>query len=632
MKRTTIIKNIICYVLTIAVIVLSIITTIQEPVRVYADSAHEYEPEKFDPGDGTKEGIRAGLFNSMKYLRECIKAKGEYDEKTVIQKTWQMTNSMRTFYDNRYPFDLSSDHWDGPDEDKEGPHIGDVLHQLAFKDGCDGYDGVYEAQMDDVNFAEFLTVLSQSKCAEVGDNSEGFLWGTNNYNDFEKFMIDEKKCVRWLYEVEVEWDPWYYGEERDEYGNVTKVVTRYGSEVGYGRYDNDISAAPQPKGEPPEYLTIEGVECEYKEFKMVINVKPYGLRELYRIAFPEYGSAPAEAFKLEQPDFYMHDNDYMLDYTERVVRIYQRYYEIITKRKITDYRSGYERGEKIIEEENQHDALGPSAYEKRSKLSPIWKDISLPGHPGAYEWLAERDQASTGRSGWYYILETYNESLDKNSWAGDYLAERYEDEDDLPPDINLEDYLKWLEEQGIDAESLLKIPRFFQSDSAWKNFILGYAKVEKPPGSGNYVTVEKTIGSSGCGFTSMAMIAAFMTGKNINPATIGSMFKNFYTPGKGAQHSLFPAVAQHYGFQCKTMGLDAVSIAQQLQQGHPVLVSFKGDGYYTSGGHLCVITGVDKNGDFIVNDPNSNNQKKYGNVYKKEDILAHTKNVWSFSK
>lgn len=183
------------------------------------------------------------------------------------------------------------------------------------------------------------------------------------------------------------------------------------------------------------------------------------------------------------------------------------------------------------------------------------------------------------------------------------------------------DFLAWLE--GLDADTIaLEILKFYQSDGRWKDFVLGDGDVGL-----------RTIGSSGCGFTSMAMIASFYAGTTITPDEIGSMFKSYYAYNVGASHSLPSAVAKQFGFSCggQTTGFDPIAAAEQIKAGNPVLVDFSA-GKYTSGGHYSVITGVTADGNFIVNDTNSNNYKKYGNEYSASDLVANVKLSWTFGK
>lgn len=119
-----------------------------------------------------------------------------------------------------------------------------------------------------------------------------------------------------------------------------------------------------------------------------------------------------------------------------------------------------------------------------------------------------------------------------------------------------------------------------------------------------------TVSKSGCGPTSMAMITSYMTGKAVYPDEIASAYGKYYVKGKGSSHQLFYAVAKDYGYKCKSLDVNAQVIINELNKGHPVIVTV-GKGDFTSQAHVMVIRGVTEDGCFLLNDSNANNYKKY---------------------
>ena len=139
-----------------------------------------------------------------------------------------------------------------------------------------------------------------------------------------------------------------------------------------------------------------------------------------------------------------------------------------------------------------------------------------------------------------------------------------------------------------------------------------------------------TIGRSGCGFCSMAMVASYLTGDaSITPVTLtkiyadGYAYNTYYGDG-GMQHSFPPKVAEDYGFSCKLTS-DINEVVSALKNGS-VAVSSQGPGIFTSSGHIITLAGVDSNGNIIVNNPS-------GSVasYSASQVDASAAKYWIFS-
>lgn len=525
-------------------------------------------------GDGTGEdaGIRGSLHAALcKHCRNIIANLEDYKGK-VRNKKYDHKRSLESFYENQWPYDLATADFT--------PKIGNVFWVQAEADIEKSYDE-YHARYNDVNYAEILSIFGMSADAPQGAQY-GLHWGEINYNDFMEYLKKEE-CYKYMYELGLKWVPIYEGE---------KVIPRYDEEGNwlYNDYETiehdggDYSSAEDCDANAPETIIVDGITCTFTSYYVKVTVKPFGLRELFAMAFntTEFYAASQQ----KHVDFDQHTNIDILDYQERVTRLYQR-----------DYK-------RVIAGE-EYDALGPTFKEPRSKYSSIYNELIND------DWLQKREQAGTGRSAWYYIEETFNDELG--------IIE-YENE---LPNIDDEEYKKWIEELGIDADILLEIIKFLQGDEPWGSYRL-YDKDG----------IIKTIASSGCGFTSMAMIASYFTGKTITPDQIGEQFKSYYVPNEGMSHALPDAVAKAFGFKTDingASGFDAKTVIEELQAGHPVLVSFH-NGKFTKGGHLTVIVGVTEDGDFIVNDPSGNNNKNYGNVYSAEDMKDNVAHYWSFEE
>ena len=119
----------------------------------------------------------------------------------------------------------------------------------------------------------------------------------------------------------------------------------------------------------------------------------------------------------------------------------------------------------------------------------------------------------------------------------------------------------------------MQIPHYLQTD---------YPSI--PYGGGS-------IASSGCGPTSFAMIASYLTGSTITPVDAVAWCGNaYYAPGAGTYWSYFQAASEHFGCGTVTQTTDANAVLQALSQGCPV-ISSQGPGLFTSGGHFIVLRG-----------------------------------------
>lgn len=160
----------------------------------------------------------------------------------------------------------------------------------------------------------------------------------------------------------------------------------------------------------------------------------------------------------------------------------------------------------------------------------------------------------------------------------------------------------------------MQIPHYLQTD---------YSSI--PYGGGS-------IASSGCGPTSFAMIASYLTGSTITPADAVAWCGNaYYAPGAGTYWSYFQAASDHFGCGTITQTTDPNAVLQALSQGCPV-ISSQGPGLFTSGGHFIVLRGVTSSGKVLVNDPNDNDQKNYINreFDMMSEIHATSKQYWIF--
>lgn len=142
---------------------------------------------------------------------------------------------------------------------------------------------------------------------------------------------------------------------------------------------------------------------------------------------------------------------------------------------------------------------------------------------------------------------------------------------------------------------LNNVPLFKQGDPRWGS--LAY----NPPGVSG-----RTIRSSGCGPTSVAMVLSFY-GKNITPdvAAKYSLAHGYRVEG-GTSGALACAMAKEYGLQCEDIGQNFNQAWSILKNGQPLILSVKGPSRFTSVGHFLVLTGMQGN-TIYVNDSGGRN-------------------------
>ncbi|CEI74267.1 C39 family peptidase [Romboutsia hominis] len=160
-----------------------------------------------------------------------------------------------------------------------------------------------------------------------------------------------------------------------------------------------------------------------------------------------------------------------------------------------------------------------------------------------------------------------------------------------------------------------EIPLFLQWDERW-----GYDKY-----GSNFIAID------GCGPTSLAMVAVGLTGNtNINPKAVSDFAYNsgYYVEGIGSKWSLMTDGASNFGLKGKEIPLSKEVIISTLKKGEPIIATM-GPGTFTTQGHYIVLTGVDKDGNIIVNDPDS--KEKSNKTWDIDIFMKETKDLWKFS-
>ncbi len=183
------------------------------------------------------------------------------------------------------------------------------------------------------------------------------------------------------------------------------------------------------------------------------------------------------------------------------------------------------------------------------------------------------------------------------------FAENYTTEHGWAHDMSVADEC----EEGV-------IPLFIQWDERWAYEDYG----------GNY------LGLNGCGPTCMSMIVCGLTGDTRwNPYEMAQFAddEGYYYPGSGTSWSFMTEGAREFGLHAEEGEMTSEYILKRLSEDTPMIASMR-PGDFTTGGHYIVLTGIDKNGNILVNDPNS--PEKSAKSWTIDRLLPQIKGIWRY--
>ena len=165
-----------------------------------------------------------------------------------------------------------------------------------------------------------------------------------------------------------------------------------------------------------------------------------------------------------------------------------------------------------------------------------------------------------------------------------------------------------------------------------------YNQTEEPWASHSYGR-NTTIRSSGCGPTSMAIVASTITGTVVDPITMAdwSLKKGYRVYHAGTSRALFPAAAKEWGFECQGLQKNGKKVVEALSAGK-LVIAIMGPGNFTKQGHYIVLRGISEDGKIMVADPAS--RKRSGQLWDLSVFTSQCKSVdsatggpfWAFWK
>lgn len=134
----------------------------------------------------------------------------------------------------------------------------------------------------------------------------------------------------------------------------------------------------------------------------------------------------------------------------------------------------------------------------------------------------------------------------------------------------------------------ISVVYFNQGDEPWKSH---------PYGSSG------TIGSSGCGPTSLAICISSLSNEIIDPITVAdwAVEKGYRVINHGSSRELIPAAASNWGLECENIGNNGQALLDALSSGK-LVIALMGKGHFTNAGHYIVIRGVTEDGKLLVAD------------------------------
>lgn len=146
---------------------------------------------------------------------------------------------------------------------------------------------------------------------------------------------------------------------------------------------------------------------------------------------------------------------------------------------------------------------------------------------------------------------------------------------------------------------------YYQTDPKWKT--IPYAVKGE----------SSTIGGSGCGPTSMAMVLATWADPSVNPKTecMWALSHGYKAKGQGTYYGYFVPAAKRYNLTCYQLNSASIygnpgsthhTTAKNAVDNGDFVIACMGRGNWTRSGHYILLWGVD--GDIVyINDPASTN-------------------------
>lgn len=120
-----------------------------------------------------------------------------------------------------------------------------------------------------------------------------------------------------------------------------------------------------------------------------------------------------------------------------------------------------------------------------------------------------------------------------------------------------------------------------------------------------------TIGDTGCGPTSLAMVAATLhRNRHISPPVIAARYGTRFHVDTGTEMAIYGRFAKDYHLYQINLGTNLAASAHFLQNPEALVVANVGPGIFTTEGHVVVIRAYGR-GKFLIADPKHRNNNRY---------------------
>lgn len=137
-----------------------------------------------------------------------------------------------------------------------------------------------------------------------------------------------------------------------------------------------------------------------------------------------------------------------------------------------------------------------------------------------------------------------------------------------------------------------QIVYYSQTDERWSNEIYG---------------ADNTIGTYGCGPTTLAMVLSSFTDKKVTPldAAKWAYDNGHFSFNSGSYHSIIPKGAEKHGLNCTSLvNPTKKDIINDISKGH-IIVVLMNKGSFTSDGHFIILRGITKDSKVLIADSKS---------------------------
>lgn len=131
-----------------------------------------------------------------------------------------------------------------------------------------------------------------------------------------------------------------------------------------------------------------------------------------------------------------------------------------------------------------------------------------------------------------------------------------------------------------------------------------------------------SLAKSGCGLTTMAMLASYMTDTFLTPPEIVRRYARAYTIPSGTDARLFEDIPQTLGFYWERKTYDMEEVYQALKDGYLVL-HLQHKGYFTRDGHYMLLLGIDEEDRVPICD---------SNIFNYARLKEHKENRFPFAE